>query len=104
MDIWPNIFVTKAAPWSREGKTESWERMSGDPGLTLPESERSSAAANRRVVDDWIEAIRKDREPVCSGKAGMRAIEMVMAVYQAAIAGRRVSFPLVERKHPLTRN
>jgi len=26
----------------------------------------------------------------------------VMAVYQAALSGKRISFPLVERRHPLT--
>jgi len=77
--------------------------VEGDPGIGMPENEKTSIVANRRLVDDWIDAIRNDREPICSGKAATAAIEMVMAVYQAAIGGRRVEFPLTERRHPLVR-
>jgi hypothetical protein len=31
----------------------------------------------------------------------MKSIEMIMAVYQAALAGARVALPLKERGHPL---
>jgi predicted dehydrogenase len=53
-------------------------------------------------VDDWLDAIAKNRAPECSGHNAMKAIEMVMAVYQAALTARRVPMPLVDRKHPLT--
>jgi predicted dehydrogenase len=75
----------------------------GDPTLDAPEDQKTAVAANRRVVDDWIDAIQKDREPICSGKAATVAIEMVMAVYQSAISGRRAEFPLTERRNPLTK-
>ena len=71
------------------------------PGL--PEGkEESTAEANRRVVADWLDAIQKpERDPVCSGVAAMKALEMVMAVYQSALASRTVSLPLEQREHPL---
>jgi len=31
----------------------------------------------------------------------MKAIEMLMAVYQSALAAKRVFFPLANRRHPL---
>jgi hypothetical protein len=31
----------------------------------------------------------------------MKSLEMIMAVYHAALAGRRVTLPLADRKHPL---
>ena len=46
-------------------------------------------------------AIAKNREPECSGRNGAWAVEMAMAVYHAALSGKRVSFPLVSRNHPL---
>jgi predicted dehydrogenase len=101
MDIFPTIFVGKSAPWAADAKNEKWERLPGDPTINATEEEKSAVVANRRVVDDWIEAIQKDREPICSGKAATAAIEMVMAVYQSAIAGKRVEFPLTDRRHPL---
>ena len=101
MDIFPNIFVSKSAPWATDAKNEKWERLPGDPTLNATEDQKSAVVANRRVVDDWIDAIQKDREPICSGRAASAAIEMVMAVYQAAITGGRVEFPLTNRHHPL---
>jgi predicted dehydrogenase len=102
-DVFPTIFVSKAAPFNKNsGRTESWQRLEGDPGISMAESEKTALVANRRLVDDWIDAIRNNREPVCSGRAATAAIEMVMAVYQAAIAAKRVDFPLTDRRHPLT--
>jgi hypothetical protein len=37
----------------------------------------------------------------CSGRNGAWAVEMVMGVYQAALTGRRLTFPLAARRHPL---
>ena len=52
-------------------------------------------------MDDWLDAIQKDREPACSARAATKSLEMIMAVYHAALGGRRVSLPLEERGHPL---
>jgi len=103
MDIFPTIFVSKSAPWQTDARNEKWERLPGDPTINATDDQKSAVAANRRVVDDWIDAIQKDREPVCSGKAATAAIEMVMGVYQAAIAAKRIEFPLTDRRHPLAR-
>jgi predicted dehydrogenase len=93
-DITPNIFVRRSTAWKAEGKTDQWEPL--DPALV-----KSLPPPNPGPVGDWLEAIARDREPECSGHNGAFAVEMVMAVYQAALSGRRVSFPLVERGHPL---
>ena len=43
---------------------------------------------------DMIEAIQNDRPPYVDGEAGMRALELVLAIYQSAATGRPVSLPL----------
>jgi predicted dehydrogenase len=53
------------------------------------------------AVTDWLLAIRENREPICSAHHAAHAIEMVCAVYHAALTGSRTSFPLTERSHPL---
>lgn len=58
-------------------------------------------AANQRVVDDWLSSIAGNHEPICSGCAGMKALEMAMAVLAAGLARQRVVFPLKDRNHPL---
>ena len=64
-------------------------------------TDRSNIAANRRVVDDWLEAVERDREPVCSGFAAMKSLEMIHAVFAAGLARARVALPLLRRSHPL---
>lgn len=43
---------------------------------------------------DMTEAIQNDRPPYVDGEAGMRALELVLAIYQSAATGRPVSLPL----------
>ena len=89
-----DVFVRRAAAWKAEGRTDSWEPFDAK-GVKGP------VAPNPGPVGDWLDAIAKDREPECSGHNGAWAVEMVMAVYQAALSGGRVSFPLAQRTHPL---
>ena len=93
-DIAPNVFVRHTTPWQPEGKNDSWEPL--DPVLL-----KSSPPHGLGPLDDWLDAIAKNREPACSGRNGAWAVEMVAGVYQAALHGMRVAFPLSTRAHPL---
>lgn len=93
-DIAPNVFIRRSTAWKTEGKTDEWQPL--DPALV-----KSPPAHNLDPVGDWLDAVAKNREPECSGRNGAWAVEMVMAVYQAALSGERVSFPLARRRHPL---
>jgi len=101
MDIFPTVYFSRSGAWTPGGKTDSWQPLKDDPTLKLSTEEKGFGPANRRVAEDWLEAIRTHREPACSGRAGMKAVEMVMAVYHAGLSGKRVSFPLTDRRHPL---
>lgn len=43
---------------------------------------------------DMISAIRDDREPYVSGKAGRAALELVLAIYKSAATGKAVKLPM----------
>ena len=43
---------------------------------------------------DMIEAIRDDRPPYVDGEAGLRALELVLAIYKSAAEHRPVRLPL----------
>ena len=85
------------------GKVDEWAPLAGDPSLTLTAAadQRGFGPANRRVVLDWLGAIEEQREPRCSGANAAKALEFVMATYQAALEQKTVALPLQKREHPL---
>jgi YD repeat-containing protein len=86
--------VTNIHSSNVNGKTDEWKPI--DPALI-----KSPPEHNLGPVDDWLDVIEKNREPECSGKNGAWAVEMVMAVYNAALGRARIGFPLADRTHPL---
>jgi predicted dehydrogenase len=96
-DLAARIFIRKAPTWSDAGAKIEWEPL--DPALAP--AKEPAGRGNARLVDDWLAAIENNREPECSGRAAMKALEMVMAVYQAGLSTSRVNFPLKQREHPL---
>ena len=95
-NIPPQIFVLKTGGWKAAGRSDEWRKVEF-PGAAV----ENFAQANTRLVDDWLAAIGGKREPECSGRNAAWAVEMVMAVYQAALTGQRAMFPLKSRGHPL---
>lgn len=93
-DIAPNVFVLRSTGWKSTVKTDAWEPL--DVSLV-----KSQPPHNLGPAGDWLDAIAKNREPECSGRNGAWAVEMVMGIYQAALSGKRVSFPLSVRSHAL---
>lgn len=93
-DISPNVFVRHSGAWSPEGRTDEWRPWNAALVQAPPEH-------NLGPAGDWLESITRRREPECSGRNGAWAVEMVMGVYASSIQGRRLSFPLTDRRHPL---
>jgi predicted dehydrogenase len=95
-DIWPTVLVNL-----NDKAGEAWKPLEDDPSLKATPAQRETGPADARVVDDWLNAIKENRDPACSGKNAAKAVETVMAVWRAGIARSRVEFPLKERGHPL---
>jgi predicted dehydrogenase len=100
-DIPPHVLVLKTDGWKPMGRTDEWVPLPGLVEDGKPGSGGAFGISNRRVVDDWLDAIEKNRQPECSGLNAAKAVEMVMAVYHAGLSGARVKFPLAVRTHPL---
>lgn len=110
----PHVLVRQGGQWEPSGRTDRWQPLEAAPGGDdargsndaprrgdVPGGGDAFGPANRRIVDDWLGAIAADREPAASGRNAAAAVEMVMAVYHAALGGARVPMPLADRKHPL---
>jgi len=50
--------------------------------------------AHRRQIADFMEAVWNDRPPLCTGRDGRKALEIVLAVYESARAGKPIKLPL----------
>jgi predicted dehydrogenase len=75
-----------------------------DPPVLEPDPKAAARlACQRRMLRDLIDAIREDRDPLASGRAGVGALELIMATWQSARLGGPVPIPLPERDHPLER-
>lgn len=97
----PRIYLLKNSAWSTEGRNDSWHFLEGDPTVHFAAAERGFVPANRLVADDWLDAIEANREPICSGRAAMKSLEMIMAAFAAGLSQSRVPMPLSNRSHPL---
>lgn len=101
MDIDPTVLYRQRTSASPPEIREDWVRWPSDPTVRTDGAQRGFGPANTRVVRDWLNAIEQDRDPQCSGSNAMKAVEMALAVYQAALRRERVSLPLPTREHPL---
>jgi len=46
------------------------------------------------ILDDFSEAIRRDRAPAATGDDGLHTLELTLAAYQSAAQGRTIEVPL----------
>ena len=100
-DIWPRVFYSRPGVWSDAGRQDVWTQDEEDAAAGAPMAQRTTALANARVVDDFLEAIKGDRPPATSGADGLWAVEMAHAVWRSHLSGTRAVFRLKERGHPL---
>jgi predicted dehydrogenase len=90
--------------WTSDGGKKPWQEISS-AGLGKPEPLADGGLVgqgNVWIVQDLMEAIEKDRQPLGSMYDGRAALEMILAVYESHRLKGPVDLPLTNRKHPLT--
>ena len=81
-------------------RIEEWNFADGldDPDLVRKEFSEEPrnvyGFGHTPLYADMIDAVLSGREPYVDGKAGRRALELVLAIYQSAAEGRPVRLPL----------
>jgi predicted dehydrogenase len=50
-------------------------------------------SGHRRVIADFVDAVRRGRRPLCDGRDGRRSVALVQAIYRAAREGRPTDLP-----------
>lgn len=95
----PAVRVLRSQGWMPDpGKGIGWEPLPDAPATVYhyPSADRYAP-----ITDDLVAAIREDRAPAVSLHDGLKAVEMVSAVFASCVTGNRVELPLQERAHPL---
>jgi predicted dehydrogenase len=85
MDVDPKIYILKSEQFDAGGRAEAWRRFDKP-------AETGFAAANRRVVEDWLKAIEENVSRLAANKWN-EGVGMVMAVYQSALDRSTAFFP-----------
>ena len=51
----------------------------------------SDVRGHRAVIEDLLQAISTDRQPLCDGREGRRSVELVQAIYRSSQTGQAVN-------------
>jgi predicted dehydrogenase len=89
-----------APPWE---PIEVDEFAGLEPPVTIRGMDGERLAMQRRLLGDFLQAIVEDREPWSSGRDGLRALELSMAVWESHLTDQPLMLPLIDRLHPLER-
>jgi predicted dehydrogenase len=96
-------------PFALPDQADDWQVLQPEP---LPPPAGLAATApgasamnpgNQLLVADLLASVESGRKPLSSAHDARAALEMIMAVYESHIAGDRVTLPLEQRTHPLSR-
>jgi predicted dehydrogenase len=75
-----------------EKKRRAAVRAQGSDPISA--SGKSEVVNHRRQFEDFIAAIREGRPPLVDGEEGLKALEIVLAVYRSAMEKKLVELPL----------
>jgi predicted dehydrogenase len=87
--------------WNGGKSGGAWQPLPGAPANDDPSGLRGAEAANKRLVEDLIQAIETGKESIASGYECRAALEMILSVYTSHLSRARVALPLKDRRHPL---
>jgi len=86
------------AKWEVPGETlEQARRSETDEGSGAADPKAIGLACHIRLLGDFTDAIRTDREPMIPGKDARRSVEIILGVYESSRTGKPVALPLKAR-------
>ncbi|HXJ45113.1 MAG TPA: Gfo/Idh/MocA family oxidoreductase [Candidatus Dormibacteraeota bacterium] len=71
-------------------KASELKSLGDDQNASATSAAVSDVRGHRAVIEDFIDAIRTNREPRCSGVEGLRSVALVEKIYEACRLGKRV--------------
>jgi predicted dehydrogenase len=79
--------------WTVPGEEEYAKvyRRGGMVDIPLPRVHRSLVAVHALQIEDFVTAIRHDREPAVTGREAVKSLEIVQGIYRSSQTGRPVA-------------
>lgn len=96
----PQITWLDSPTWAPQPEASAWKPIPGMPDFSMRDAARE---CYKPIVDDLLNAIETDREPLTSLQHAVYSQEMIQAVFDSHASARRVLLPLENRSHPLRR-
>lgn len=97
------VFGTDGGVIIENDQIKEWHLRSGEIYDRIPEEPHlivgtTSAdiwhLSHLRQIEDMMQAIWEDREPLCNGTEGRKPLEIVLGIYQSARTGKPLKLPL----------
>lgn len=79
------ISVDLRRPYVRENDDRANANLSASSPVV------SDVSGHRKILEDFLAAIKENRRPLCDGPEGRRSVEVVQAIYQSAESGLPVN-------------
>ena len=73
-----------------EGSSQAAHEIESREGISAQSPLIEDVWGHQQQISDMIKAIREDKEPLVSGRDGMKAVELVLAIYESARTGKKV--------------
>ncbi|MGB0580140.1 MAG: Gfo/Idh/MocA family protein [Limisphaerales bacterium] len=100
----PEVWILQDVAWSPGRSKKEWLPVSS-AGINQPEPLQMKdprTTGNVHICRDLIAAINDDRDPECSIHEGRWTVEMIAAIFESHRLNAPVTFPLKERRNPLS--
>ena len=95
------IHILKDSSWSPGRGGGKWVPITSG-GVGKPRLPVEPPHGNQAAVLDLIAAIEEDRQPISGMYDARAATELIVSVFESHRSGGPVTFPLANRKNPLT--
>ena len=82
------------ADWTIEGKEPFKADEDKGHGTGASDPMAISFEKHRRQIQDFIDAVKENREPVVNGEEGRKSLEIIMGIYTSSKEGKPVDLPL----------
>jgi len=96
------VFGSNGSVILEGGKIKAWNIKGEDEGEQKQDDEKKDSGASDPMaidyayhkfqIEDFVAAIREDRDPIVTGREGLKALALIRAIYESSDLGKWIDF------------